>query len=198
MPPAWMPMLVAAQTATKRATSPMKRRMRPLKKPPAMYTINIRMGSMSTKVNQRFSRNGTLRGANARRHSLSEPGAVSFLQCQPDLRHHLVHFGVRQGALRASESQGERETLVPFRHLRTAVLVERANLFEQVAGRFMDRAEHHARRDRFIDDHGKVAIDAREPRKRSGARHACSSQKRFDVDLERDEALVDLRAGRDG
>src|SRR4029077_15865323 len=65
-----------------------------------------------------------VRVLNLRPNSLAEPGAVSFLQPQPDLRYHSVHFGVRQGALRASESQGKSDALVPVRNLRSTVLIE--------------------------------------------------------------------------
>src|SRR5690242_13798288 len=75
----------------------------------------------------------------ARQESLSEPGAVSFLQCQPDLRHHFVHFGVRQGALRASESQGECDALLTLGHLRTSILVKRSSVLEEFPRRLSDR-----------------------------------------------------------
>src|SRR5690349_4685629 len=99
---------------------------------------------------------------NERQESLSEPGAVSFLQCQPDLRHHFVHFSVRQGALRASESQGERETLVPFGDLRATVFVKRTNLLEKVAGRLLDRSQDRTRGDGVLHDNREVALDSRE------------------------------------
>src|SRR5262252_7669983 len=121
MPPAWTPMLVAAHIATKRAIKPMKRRIAPLKKPPPAYAMTSTSGKRSIQFKCCFPRQGTRMRAG---DSLSEPGAVSFLQSQPDLRHHRVHFGVRQGALRASESQGECDTLVTGRDLRAVILIE--------------------------------------------------------------------------
>src|SRR5438093_13767213 len=105
------------------------------------------MGKMSIQLNWRFPRKARGRVQNARRLSLSEPGAVSFLQPQLDLRHHSVHFGVRQGALRASESQGKRDALVAIRNLRPAVFVEGAHMFEELACRLLDRGQDGARGD---------------------------------------------------
>src|SRR5947209_879545 len=96
------------------------------------------IGKMSIHVNSRFPRTARQcvqipRPKSLSGCSLSEPRAVSFLQPQSDLRHHLVHFGVRQGALRTSESQGERDALVTFANLRAAILVERARVLEKFA-----------------------------------------------------------------
>src|SRR5229473_3373308 len=71
--------------------------------------------------------------AGGRSGSLSEPGPVSFLQSQPDLSHHLVHFSVRQGALGASESQGECDALVPLLHLPSMVFIKRPRCLQEIA-----------------------------------------------------------------
>src|SRR6266568_5699407 len=117
------------------------------------------IGRMSIHVTWCFPRNGTQSVRNSRRPSLSEPGAVSFLQPQSDLSHHPVHFGVRQGALRASESQGKRDTLAPFRKLRAAVLVEGTCVLQQITGRLFDCGEDGARRDGLLHDDCQVALD---------------------------------------
>src|SRR4051812_124393 len=124
MPPAWMPMLVAAQTATKSAMSPMNRRMRPLKNPPAPYARISRIGTMSISLTYPQPQTARATVRNRRRFSLSEPGVVLFLQPQSDVGHDLVHFGVRKGAFRPSESQGKRDALVSLGNLRAAVFVE--------------------------------------------------------------------------
>src|SRR6266568_7592273 len=147
MPPAWMPMFVAAHTATNSAMSPMNRRMRPLKKPPAAYARISSMGTMSTSVTCRQPQTARVSVRNPRRFSLSEPGVVLFLQPQPDVRHDSVHFGVRKGAFRASESQGERDALVSLGNLRATVFVKRTNVLQEVAGRFFDRRQDRSRRD---------------------------------------------------
>src|SRR5207249_11473182 len=109
------------------------------------------MGKMSIQLNWRFPRKARGRVQNARQDSLAEPGAVSFLQPQLDLRHDLVHFGVRQGALRASESQGKRDALVTLCDLCAAVLVKRANFLEKVARRLLDHAKDRRRGDGVLD-----------------------------------------------
>src|SRR6058998_2156284 len=93
--------------------------------------MSSRMGKMSIQLNWRFPRKARGRVQDARQDSLAEPGAVSFLQSQLDLRHHLVHFGVRQGALRASESQGECDALVALRNLGAVILVKRSGLLQK-------------------------------------------------------------------
>src|SRR5438552_5826857 len=138
MPPACRPRLVAAHTATNSAMRPMNRRMRPLKNPPTPYAASSTIGKMSIHVTWCVPRNSTQMRAQAAPVSLSEPGSVSFLQSQLDLRHHLIHFGVRQGALRASESQGERDALVTLGNLGAAVLVERPDVLQKIAGHLFD------------------------------------------------------------
>src|SRR5215467_5107643 len=96
---------------------------------------------MSIQVTSCFPRNTCDGVLGVPQASLSEPGAVSLLQPQPDLRHHSVHFGVRQGALRASESQGKCDALVTLGYLRPAVLVERASGLEQLSTGFLDRLQ---------------------------------------------------------
>src|SRR5690348_1993471 len=113
---------------------------------------------------------------NSRPNSLAEPGAVSFFQPQPDLRHHSVHFGVRQGALRASESQGKCDALVPVGNLRSAVLIEGPGLLERGRAcgpsQLVDAGQESARGDRFLDHDGEVALDGRVARQRLSARNA--------------------------
>src|SRR5438309_4129879 len=191
MPPACRPRFVAAHTATNNATSPMKRRMRPLKSPPAPYTTMSAIGKMSIQVNWCFPQNSTPRRAQAAPVSLSEPGSVSFLQSLLDLGHHLIHFGVRQGALRASESQGKRDALVAIGNLRAPVLVESPDLLQKVAGQLLDRGVQNPRRDRLVHDHRQVALHAGEARQRLSARDARGRDHRLDVDLERDDPSVD-------
>src|SRR5207302_7165223 len=169
MPPACRPRFVAAHTATNNATSPMKRRMRPLKNPPAPYTTMSAIGKMSIQVNWCFPQNSTPRRAQAAPVSLSEPGSVSFLQSLLDLGHHLIHFSVRQGALRASESQGKRDALVAIGNLGAAVFVERACHLEKIAGGLLDRRENGARGDGLLDHDGEVAFDGRKAGQRLGA-----------------------------
>src|ERR1051325_12102181 len=91
-----------------------------------------------------------------RRSSLSEPGVVFFLQPQPDVRHDLVHFGVRKGAFRASESQGERDALVSLGDLRAAVFIERTNVLQEIAGRLLDGGEAGSRGRRVLRDNGTL------------------------------------------
>src|SRR5260370_17872583 len=69
------------------------------------------------------------------RYSLSEPGAVLLLQCELDLPHHVVHFGVRQGALGAPESQGEGDSLGSVGTLSPSLLVEGPALLQHVLAR---------------------------------------------------------------
>src|SRR6059058_5208274 len=173
-----MPMLVAAQTATNSAMSPMNRRMRPLKKPPAAYARMNRIGTMSTSVTCRQPLTARVGVRNYRRFSLSEPGAVLFLQPQPDVRHDSVHFGVRKGAFRASESQGKRDALVSLGNLRATVFVERAHVLQEIAGRFFDGRQHRSRRDRVLDDHRQVAVDAGEAGQRPGPRRMRGAEQR--------------------
>src|SRR6266571_1791640 len=191
MPPACRPRFVAAHTATKSATSPMKRRMRPLKYPPAPYTTRSTIGKVSIHVTWRFPRNSTQRRAQTAQVSLSEPGSVSFLQSQLGLRHHLIHFGVRQGALRTSESQGKRDALVTLWNLGAPVLVERPDVLQKVARQLFNGGVQHPCRDRLVHDHREVALHAREARQRLRARDARCGNHRFDVDLERDDPAVD-------
>src|SRR6266567_30561 len=73
--------------------------------------------------------------------SRAKPGAVLLLQCELDLRHHVVHFGVRQGALGAAESQGEGDALVALRNLRPPVLVERPCALQEFASGLFDRGQ---------------------------------------------------------
>src|SRR6266851_4961466 len=196
--PACRPMLVAAETEMNSATSPMNLRIRPLKNPPAPYAMTSTIGSTSIHVTYCFPRTARSRVRDARRPSLSEPGAVSFLQSYLDLSHHRVHFGVRQGALRASESQGKRDALVPLGDLSATVFVESASLLEKIAGRLLDRRHQGSCRDCFLHDHGQVAVDARETWKGLRAWDPSSLQHGPDIDLEADHPSVDPGPGRDG
>src|SRR5438445_4571806 len=191
MPPVCRPRFVAAHTATNSATSPIKRGMRPLNYPPTPYATMSTIGKMSIHVTWRFSRNSTPRRAQTAPVSLSEPGSVSFLQSQLDLRHHLIHFGVRQGALRASESQGKRDALVTLGNLGAAVLVERPDVLQKIAGHLFDGGMQHPGRHRLVHDHRQVALHPRESRQRLCARDARFGNHRFHVDLERDDPSVD-------
>src|SRR5438270_2140989 len=186
-------MFVAAHSAMNTATRPMKRRIRPLKKPPTPYAISSTIGNRSIHVNWCFPRVArpsvrlTLPG------SLAEPGAVSFLQSQPDVRDHGVHFSVRQGAPRASESQGECRALVTLGHLGSAIFVKRTSLLEEFPARLLDRQQDRARRDRLLDHHREVALHRGELRQRMRPRHTRGREHRLDVDLERDEARRDAQ-----
>src|SRR5260370_16646694 len=91
------------------------------------------IGSTSIHVTYCFPRTARSRVRDARRPSLSKPGAVSFLQSYLELSHHPVHFGVRQGALRASESQGKRDALVPLGALTPPLFLETATLLETLS-----------------------------------------------------------------
>src|SRR5919204_4478166 len=124
--------------------------------------MSRRMGKMSIQVTScspRQARRGVREAPQyAAPNSLSEPGAVLLFQPQPDLRHRSVHFGVRQGALRASESQGECDALASFVHLRSVVLVKRTNMLEQVAARLLDRRVQLPGGDGVLDHDRKVAL----------------------------------------
>src|SRR5260370_21941489 len=97
--------------------NPISRRSTPDKKPPTPYAARIRITNPSSHVT-----------------ALPEPRAVSFFQRRSDLCHHSVHFSVRQGALGASESQGECDALVSLRNLGAMVFVEGARHHEELAG----------------------------------------------------------------
>src|SRR6267378_4010877 len=124
--PACSPMLVAATNATYSATSPMRRRITPVKYPPTAYPITSTMGIRSIHVMSRPS---------------SERRAVLFFECDSDLSPYLVHFGVRQGALGAPESQGKCDALVPVGNLRAAVFVERPRALENLAAGLIDSGQ---------------------------------------------------------
>src|SRR5690348_2876355 len=115
--------------------------------------MSSKIGKMSTQVKLCSPKKARECVLNPRLNSLSEPGAVSFLQPQPDLRHHSVHFGVRQGALRASESQGKSDAFVPVGNLRSTVFIECLRPLERgcvgVAGQLLDGREQRACGDGF-------------------------------------------------
>src|SRR5690242_9613789 len=126
------------------------------------------------------------------RFSLAEPGVVLFLQREPDLCHDSVHFGVRKGAFRASESQGKRDALLTLGDLRASIFVERTDVLEEIAGRFLDGGVNGSRRDGLIDNHSEVTVDAGKSRERPGPRWMRKSEQRLDIDLEGDEAAIEL------
>src|ERR1700736_7024105 len=89
----------------------------------------------------------------------SERRAMLFFECESDLSHPLVHFGVRQGALGAPESQGKCDALVPIRNLRAAVFVERPRALENVAAGLIDGGQQNRRGEVVLDHDGEVALD---------------------------------------
>src|SRR3981081_3700579 len=89
----------------------------------------------------------------------SERRAVLFFECESDLAHHLVHFGVRQGALGAPESQGKCDALVPVRNLRAAVFVERPRALENVAAGLIDSGQKSRGGQVVLDHDGEISLD---------------------------------------
>src|ERR1700674_5941506 len=90
--------------------------------------------------------------------SCSEPSLVSFLQRWLDLPHPFLHFGVRQGALGASESQGECDALMSLGNLRAMVFVKRASRFEQLTRCLVDRGQQRGGRDMLLHADREISL----------------------------------------
>src|SRR5207302_2766398 len=91
----------------------------------------------------------------------SKTGSVSFLQRFSDLRHHSLHFGVRQGALGAAESQGERDALAAVLDLPAAILVESAHALQNRTRGLLEGGLQLARWNNLFDHDRKVALHGR-------------------------------------
>src|SRR5260370_21861258 len=117
------------------------------------------------------------------RYSLSEPGAVLLLQCELDLPHHVVHFGVRQGALGAPESQGEGDALGSVGNLSTSVLVEWPALLQDVPARLLDGGQQGSGADVLLDHDREIALDRREARQRQRPRGPRGGEHGLEIDL---------------
>src|SRR5258708_626611 len=126
------------------------------------------------------------------RFSLSEPGAVLLLQCELDLPHHVVHFGVRQGALGAAESQGEGDALRSVGNLSASVLVERPAALEDVPAGLLDGGQQGSGGDVLLDHDRKIALDRRGPRQRRRARSARRGEYGLEIDLHGDQPALEV------
>src|SRR6266478_7372508 len=126
------------------------------------------------------------------RYSLSEPGAVLLLQCELDLPHHVVHFGVRQGALGAPESQGEGDALGSVGNLGASVLVEWPAPLQDVSACLVDGGQQGSGGDVLLDHDCEIALDRRETRQRLRPCGARGGEHRLEVDLHGDQPALEV------